>query len=394
WLEETFRERKRLLFGVAYAAIAFMLIIAPVNLFAFNFHTHDRTGEYVASDYSYNILQTCEPNAIIFTNGDNDTFPLWFLQYVKGIRTDIRVVNLSLLNTQWYIKQLKHQEPKVPISLTDEQIDKLEVRVWKGGNVEIPVPPEVKRRELGIEISEPETLRFYVKPTVFGQALRVQDIMVLNIVLANRWQKPIYFAVTVSDQNKVNLDEFLRMDGLSFKLIPGKAEGIDAARLEKNLFEVFQYRNLDNPKVYFNDNIVGLLQNYRAAFLRLAHYYLMNRDHAGVVRTLDKMNEIMPFKVIPAPDPRLALQVGQYYYFAGRNDRFLEMAEYTYSQAPEDPEVVGAYVSLLERQGQYAKAKEILQKWLAMRPMDSEAQKKIEELDKLMNRNAGDTLQN
>ncbi len=392
WVEEKFRNRPSLLYGGAAAVVVAALLAAPVNLFAFNFHTHDRTGEYVAYDYSYNILQSCEPDAVLFTNGDNDTFPLWFLQYVKGIRTDVRVVNLSLLNTQWYIKQLKNQEPKVPISLTDEQIDKLEIKLWKGGNVEIPVPAAVRAAEG--DPAEDTTISVYVKPTVFGQALRIQDIMVLNIVLANQWRKPIYFAVTVSDQNKVNLDDYLRMDGLSFKLVPRKGDRIDPALLETILFDKFQYRNLNNPKVYFNDNIVGLLQNYRAAFLRLAHHYLVTRNNDGVVRVLDKMNEVMPFEVIPAPDPRLALQVGQYYQFAGKPEKFLSYAEYTYSQAPTDPEVVGAYVSLLEYAGRYADAKAVLQKWLALRPMDGEAQRKIEELDRLMQSGSGAAVPN
>ena len=394
WVEQQFKEKSVGRTAVTAALIALLAVVAPLNLLAFNFQTHDRTGEYVAYDYSYNILQTCEPNAIIFTNGDNDTFPLWFLQYVNKIRPDIRVVNLSLLNTQWYIKQLKHQEPRVPINMTDEQIDKLEIKMWKTAKVDIPVPASVRNQDLAdlrqtgaIEqvFDTDTTLSVYVKPTVFGQALRIQDIMVLNIILSNEWKKPIYFAVTVSDQNKLNLDEYLRMDGLSFKLIPRKTEKIDARRLEHNLFEVFQYRNLDNPNVYYNDNIIGLLQNYRAAFLRLAHQYLTDRDYEGVIRALDKMNQIMPFSVIPAPDPRLALQIGQYYQLAGRPEEFLTMAEYSYSRMPNDPEVVGAYVSLLQRDGKYQEAIDVLNQWLAQRPNDLEAQKKVEELNLLHN---------
>ncbi len=103
--------------------MALLIVVPGVMLFA-NYHTHDRTGNYLPWDYSYNILQTCEPNGIIFTNGDNDTFPLWYLQEVEGIRTDVTVANLSLLNTPWYIRQLRDSRPEGErfINLTDEQI--------------------------------------------------------------------------------------------------------------------------------------------------------------------------------------------------------------------------------------------------------------------------------
>ena len=93
-------------FNAIYAGVA-LLFLVPGIMLSSNYHSHDRSGNYVAWDYSYNILQTCEPNAIIFTNGDNDTFPLWYLQEVEGIRKDVTVANLSLLNTDWYIQQLR-----------------------------------------------------------------------------------------------------------------------------------------------------------------------------------------------------------------------------------------------------------------------------------------------
>ena len=104
-----------------FSILALAIPIVPFNV---NFPTHSREGNYIPYDYGYNILMSCDENAILFTNGDNDTFTLWFLQEVEGLRKDVRVVNLSLLNTNWYIKQLKHMEPKVPIALTDEVIDR------------------------------------------------------------------------------------------------------------------------------------------------------------------------------------------------------------------------------------------------------------------------------
>ncbi|RPI00802.1 MAG: tetratricopeptide repeat protein [Calditrichaeota bacterium] len=179
------------------------------------------------------------------------------------------------------------------------------------------------------------------------------------------------------------MDEYLRMDGLTFKLVPYHAEDkVAEQKLEKNLSEIFQYRNLDNPKVYLNDNVIGLLQNYRAAFLRLAHQYLMEKNNEGVVRILKKMEQVVPFDVIPAPDIRLPLQVGQYYQFAGRIDEFLRLAEFTYQTDPENPEVVGIYVSLLQHHKRYQDAIAVLSEWQIDHPADSEAQNKILELQR------------
>jgi len=100
-------------------------------------------GNYVASDYAYNLLNSCDKDGILFTNGDNDTFPLWYLQEVENVRTDVKVVNLSLLNTPWYIYQMKHYKPTINIPISDEQIETLRPRPWKTSEVRIPVTGKI-----------------------------------------------------------------------------------------------------------------------------------------------------------------------------------------------------------------------------------------------------------
>ncbi|NIA29541.1 MAG: DUF2723 domain-containing protein [Actinobacteria bacterium] len=394
WIQEAFREKNGFKKTLFWAVIAAFTIMVPINLLAHNYHEHNRSGNYVAYDYSYNILQTCEPNGILFTNGDNDTFPLWFLQEVYGIRKDVRVVNLSLLNTPWYIKQLKHGEPRVPISLTDEQIDRIELAPWKTQTIKIPVPKSIRGKALadvgerkGLEKPDekfPSDITIKVKPTVFNQAIRVQDLMILNILYANQWRKPVYFAVTVSRNNKLGLDKYLRMDGQCFKLVPFENERLSTEKMEKYLFKIYKFRGLDNPKVYFNNNIKGLLQNYRAAFLGLAQDYLMSKKYDKMVRVLDRMETVMPFDIIPVPDARLLLQVGQMYDLAGKSKKFLEYTEMAMEMSPDNAYVYGTLVSLYSRAGRHQDAVDLLNEWLKRHPDDKQATLKMQEEQKLL----------
>ncbi|MCG8608118.1 DUF2723 domain-containing protein, partial [bacterium] len=250
------------------ATLLLLCIAVPYNLFSFNFESHNRSGNYVAWDYSYNILQTCEPDAIIFTNGDNDTFPLWYLQYVHGIRPDVRIVNLSLLNTPWYIKQLRDEEPKVPINLSDAEIDRLTAQLWdKPQKVRIPIPRKrvleyLEKREDNAtltpgDVPQVPRMEWELRNTKVIQGhpvVLVQDVMVVHILQAVKFSKPIYFAVTVSPENMIGLDNrrnssgsnnYLRMDGLAFQVMPygGPGDFMSPEKLDQNLFENFQYRN-------------------------------------------------------------------------------------------------------------------------------------------------------
>ncbi len=402
-LADFLRKRKTWLKPSLLAALLIMGIAVPINMFAFNFHSHDRSGNYVPYDYSYNILETCEPNGIVFTNGDNDTFPLWYLQYVRNIRTDVRLVNLSLLNTPWYIKQLKYREPKVPISLSDDFIEHLGLYPWdKPKTVEIGVPDTVYQNEINEmkkynelpdkPLDTSGKITFTVKPTVQGRALRVQDIMVMNIMMTDNWRKPIYFAVTVSDENKIGLNPYMRMDGMAFKVIPFKGIEISAHRLYENLFHKFLFRNLNNPKVYLDRKTKGLLINYRSAFLRLAAYYRSKGQKKKVLEVLDRMEEVMPEKLIPITDDRLELSIGKMYWDAGRPEEFERRAKMVIARKPDN---VDAYVWLLDfyrYQKRYADAINLMQQWLERHPNDKQAQTVIQQLQNELAKSRKDSV--
>jgi len=297
---------------------AALLLLVPAIVCSKNYRTHDRSGNYVAYDYSYNMLQAADENGIILTNGDNDTFPLWYLQEVKGIRTDVRVANLSLLNTPWYIQQLKDMEPKVPMTYSDDQIANIQVRYWpESQRFKVPLPSdnemraEAERYRVSMDLDSvnvPTQMSFEVKPKHFvpqpnGQQvglLRVQDLMILNMLTANRFKKPLYFAVTTSTQNQLDgLRDYLRMEGLLFKVTPIKNWEVDLDNMYDNVMNKFQYRNLDNPDVFYNDNIIGLLQNYRSAFFRLGAGYMERGNMERFEEVIKRCFEIMPPDVIP-----------------------------------------------------------------------------------------------
>ncbi|MCB1046909.1 MAG: DUF2723 domain-containing protein [Calditrichaeota bacterium] len=332
-LAASFRRASRVLIPL----VAVLLLVAlPLRMLATGYHVHDRHGNYVAWDYAFNSLSMLEPNAILFTNGDNDTFPLWYLQEVEGVRQDVRVVNLSLLNTGWYVRQLRDKEPRVPLPtlFTDEFIasrldgagqEALLWRYWgprrwqdaagnplpreewyripmrdrEGTEYSIEVPPS-----MGLDLGEGDSDR---------NLLRVQDRMILEILREGRWQRPLYFAVTVSGDNFTGLKPWLRMDGLAFRVMDYKTGGsaVEPAVLEANL-ELFEqhFRNLDDPGVYYDDNIRKLIQNYRSSYVQLAlHYEREYPDRA--LNLLQRMDRFLPEVVAPSFSPELAMRVGE-----------------------------------------------------------------------------------
>jgi len=277
---ESIREKLAKLSPSLVIGVALFGLLLPAGTFAKLYHIQDRTGDYVAYDYAYNMLIGCEENSVLFTNGDNDTFPLWFLQEVEGIRKDVRVVNLSLLNTGWYIKQLRDREPKIDIRfddtlidsvLTDTQLVDLYRRLW-----EPKIPPEFKNIGLDIEV---KTLEGH-------DLLRVQDIMVIKILGWNEWEKPMHFAITIPASNRVGLDPFLSMVGMTMKVMPQRNDGFDAEALRHNLMHEYRFRGLNDPEVHKDENTTRLLGNYRACVLQLALHYKDQGDSEEMVKLM------------------------------------------------------------------------------------------------------------
>jgi hypothetical protein len=394
-----------------------LFIVSPILLLAKNFDTHNRSGRFIAWDYSYNMLQTCEPNAILITNGDNDTFPLWYLQEVDSIRRDVRIVNLSLLNTGWYIQQLRDLEPKVPIGISDTELAKLGLVPWKKRQVTLAIPKsagenfasEYQKKFQDMPITAPEKITFEVEPTLntpYGSVLRVQDYMILRILNNNKWRKPVYFAVTVAKSNMLGeLQEYLRMDGLALKLVPYKNWKISPENLERNLTEVYQYRGLQDPSVYYDKNILGLLQNYRTAYLQVSEFYARSKDMAKVNSLMGDMEKNVPSSVIRWTNRYLKLIrdsyslasgqistdslfnsnyseqdmqiVGENLYRLGLGKYSESIFESIYASNPNNVQALSILIDIYEREGRYEKGIKHLESWIERNPNDPQAKMKL-----------------
>jgi hypothetical protein len=327
--------------------LAFVLI--PARLFVSNYHEQDRSKDWMPWDFAYNLLQSCAPDAVLFTNGDNDTFPLWYLQEVEGVRQDVRVACLSLINTNWYIKQLKEEEPhgakKVDMALTDEEIEKITTVRWETQKLIIPVTKEVYAN-FGItdtSITNSGKVEFEMKPTLnFGdvQAARPQDLAVQSIVMVNNWKRPIYFTSTCSEDSKIGLGEYLRLEGMAYRLVPYKnksrSDFMDEALMTKNLLQEnssfsktyqtgFKFRGLNDANIYFDDNHQRMIQNYRMIFLRLAMNYASNNQKEKASAVMDMMKKKVPFD-IDNTDFRILFDVTNLYAMIGNMDEYRKLA--------------------------------------------------------------------
>ncbi len=286
-----------------------ILLILPLLALKKNYRRNDRTGNWIPYDYAYNHLMSCDRDGILITNGDNDTFPLWFLQNVEKIRPDVRVVNLSLLNADWYILQLKDIW-KVPMDLTYDQIKGIPTRMSSG----VMAPRPGKTYHDPIRKQNHYLFPFYDEKS--KSFIRIQDMMVENIILANDFKYPFYFSRTTPPSSRAGLDNHAKREGLTDLLVPGEGKDlIDPERFRKNLREVYHYRGLDDMNVYKDENTVGLLMNYAERFVELAEYYQQNKQ-------IDQAKEILENGIQVYPDYyRSQLQLYRLYNDTGEKER-------------------------------------------------------------------------
>lgn len=334
-----------------------------------NYGDHDRSENYVARDYAHNMLTSVAEDAIIFTNGDNDTYPLWYLQEVEGVRTDVRVVNLSLLNTPWYIRQLKdhatYESEPLPISMPDKQIQDIRPRAWKPRQVKLPVQTSALQSRLDSYLPEtdadttalesPMTWRLEGRQYSEDQnLLQAADLTVYNMLRTNaqnEWERPMYFAVTVARSGQLNLQDYFQLEGQAYRVLPIKHKqplgrvipGLTDERMSK-----FRFTNLADSSAYYNENARRMVDGYRLHFSHAAER-LARKDHTERGRTLlNNFTEDVPFSTIPGDVQTLM--------FTARAYRALDAPEKLASVLQEAQPVIFNELRTASTQRQFSRA--------------------------------------
>ncbi|MDG5766493.1 DUF2723 domain-containing protein [Balneolales bacterium ANBcel1] len=352
--------------AAAYGSLFVLALAVPVLVGSQTYSNNDRSLRYVAPDYAYNLLNSTAPYAILFTNGDNDTFPLWYLQEVRGIRTDVRVVNLSLLNTEWYIKQMKnlwnYDSPPVPIDLTDAEVDRLGEKFnfrrssdfHQPGDITIPVDADFLRRVyageedfrwapdgdipeemgFGVPLSDlDEEVTWHFEGTFLGRDqrgndlyyTRIQDDMVLEILRTNRWVRPVYFSTTVARDGQMNLQNYFRLEGKAFRVVPFRTDNEIDTEIHGKRLKSFRLREVNNEAAYFDENIRRMMDNYRTIVIRQAAAFMRGGEPESAAYWLRWGEEKVPFSTIMG-DPTSILNYAYRYAQVDVLDRALELA--------------------------------------------------------------------
>jgi tetratricopeptide (TPR) repeat protein len=345
------------------ALIAIVIgLTAPAIMAAEGWDDHDRSDRFFSVDSAVNYLDSCEPNAILFTGGDNDTFPLWYAQEVEGERTDMRVVVLSYYNTDWYIYQSmrRHYESEpFPYTLTEENyrqggfndglmyyetgiksidlaqyLDLIKknsknlIHPMYGTTNMIPSKDLIlkvdttKVKEMGIV---PANLQQYLVPEmrlrVKGNSLMKQDLALLDLLYTNNWERPIYVNNTSLEQFNIDLKPFVVSEGNAYRILPVRNpvpqnKFVNTEVAYRNLKEKFRFRGLDNPNAFFSVDYRSFVQNHRSTFNEIAEALIAEgkpeQARELLMMSLEKMPDTgVPYDFINALMVELLLEVGE-----------------------------------------------------------------------------------
>lgn len=358
-------------------------MLAPLIMAKENWDDHDRSGRYLSVDSARNFLASCAPNAILFTGGDNDTFPLWYIQEVEGFRTDVRVVVMSYYQTDWYIDQTAQKmndSEGFPYSLTIDNYrqgtnDVLyvnEMAQFAGQAIGLKDYMDVVKRDvdgfkltfqsgtkimsipaetLALDVDTtavlqsdllPDNLKEYVTPTMYFSFKKDRNgelqsrfvdkgqMMMLDLIAQNNWERPIYFNFTSVSSLNFNVDPYLVQEGMAYRLLPIMSPGnrgrelVNTDLMYKNIKEDMQFRGLDDPNANLNEDYRGFIQNHRSMITSLADALIAEGDTVRAKEMLDFGMEKMPAEASPHDVSSIGFVQG--YFDIGEADKATQMA--------------------------------------------------------------------
>lgn len=352
------------------------LVLVPGILVSQNWYDHNRSGRYMTRDYAKNYLESCAPNAILLTYGDNDTFPLWYIQEVEGFRRDVKVINIGYLGMDWYITQHRmasHDAPPIPFSFEKEQYytgrmdavlfqerfensielssameflgsddERTKVKVSSGEtmdylpsrNFHITVDKEKILKTGTVQPKDSALIVDSIELYISNSYITKSEMAVLNMIAANNWERPIYIDHSLLHLNNIFFKEYLQFEGLAYRFVPIKTARtggfyghINTDILYENVMNKFVWGNVNGPNIFldeYNKRSISILQA-RYMFARLAEALNSEGKNDKAVRVLDRMFEIFPNEKIPLSlDSFPAIEQ---YFVAGNNEKGAEMAK-------------------------------------------------------------------
>lgn len=383
---------------VIASIIGIACLLVPIQMASQTWDDHDRSGRYTCRDFGRNYLMSLEEkgNPIIFTNGDNDTFPLWYNQDVEGQRTDARVCNLSYLQTDWYIDQMKrpaYDSPALPINWS-------RLEYCAGTNEYVTVEPALKESVKALYETYPEearkmfgdnpyelknVLKYWVRnditkeqkevmkillgdsdthviptDTVYvtidkeavkksgmlmaadsipdrmvislkgKRALYKGDVMMLELIANCNWTRPIYVALTVGEENYMNLGDNFVQEGLVNRITPFTtnapgAKNFDTKRTYDRMMHKFRFGGLDTPGIYLDETVMRMCWTHRRAFVNLAMNLVNEGDDKKAAKVLAYLDKNIPEYNVPVNYQSGSLDEARVYAHLGQKQKAMDM---------------------------------------------------------------------
>ena len=329
---------------VVSSLVTLACLCVPILMGCENWDDHDRSGRYTARDLAYNYLMGTDPNAIVITHGDNDTFPLWYIQEVEHVRNDIRIVNTSLLGTDWYIDQMKNKQydsDPLPITLERKQylygtndypyvLNAIKRPVLASEAIDVFRNPKyvlndgktdfIPAKTLLIPVNKENVKKYHIVAekdydkivdtvtlTISGDRFGKTDLIILDILAHYDWDRPIYSVVPGADVD-LGLQSWMQYEGLLYKFIPIRTEDyrknphIDTDKMYNNLMNVYRFDSLKDSTIhvdYQNIYTFCAVSPIRDIFATTAEALVNEGQNAKAIDLLDKCMDILPEKSFP-----------------------------------------------------------------------------------------------